>query len=141
MNQEELKTKIHKVMENHKIGTLATVKDGKPHSRYMTFHHDDEFTFFTATSKKTHKVEEIDENPNVHILLGYEGEGYGDRYLEVEGQAKIRDDQEIRDWIWKDHMKNWLGSKDNPDFIVLEIMPESIRLMNEGEDTPETLEL
>ncbi|TGB01896.1 pyridoxamine 5'-phosphate oxidase family protein [Halobacillus salinus] len=141
MNQEELKAKIHEVMENHKVGTLATVKGGKPHSRYMTFHHDDEFTFFTATSSKTHKTDEIEQNPHVHVLLGYEGEGYGDTYLEVEGQAKIRDDQEIKDWIWRDHMKNWLGSKDNPEFVVLEIMPEAIRLMNAGEETPELLEL
>ncbi|MBA2176724.1 pyridoxamine 5'-phosphate oxidase family protein [Halobacillus locisalis] len=141
MNQEELKAKIHEVMENHKVGTLATVKDGKPHTRYMTFSNNDAFTFFTPTNRETHKAEEIEENPNVHILLGYEGEGYGDGYLEIEGQAKIRDDQDIKDWLWNDRMKRWFDSKDDPEYIVLEIMPEAIRLMNEGEDTPEILEL
>ncbi|GGF33671.1 general stress protein 26 [Halobacillus andaensis] len=141
MDQQELKKKIYNIMDQHKIGTLATVKQGKPHSRYMTFSNDDEFTFYTPTNKETHKAEEIEENPNVHILIGYEGEGFGDAYLEVEGQAKIRDDQKIKDWLWSEEMERWFTSKGDPDYIVLEIYPESIRLMNAGEKTPEILEL
>ncbi|WP_226585333.1 pyridoxamine 5'-phosphate oxidase family protein [Halobacillus litoralis] len=141
MNQEELKKQIYKVMDQHKVGTLATVKDNKPHTRYMTFSNDEEFTFYTPTNRETHKAEEIESNPHVHVLLGYEGEGYGDTYLEVQGQAKIRDDQEIKDWLWNDHMDRWFKGKDDPEYIVLEIMPENIRLMNEGEETPETLDL
>ncbi|MBH0231622.1 pyridoxamine 5'-phosphate oxidase family protein [Halobacillus yeomjeoni] len=141
MNQNQLKEEIQKVMKHHKVGTLATVKGGKPHSRYMTFSNDENFTFFTPTNRETHKADEIEANPNVHILLGYEGEGYGDTYLEVEGQAKIREDQEIKDWLWNDHMDRWFDGKDDPEYVVLEILPESIRLMNEGANTPETLEL
>ncbi|MCP3029298.1 pyridoxamine 5'-phosphate oxidase family protein [Halobacillus sp. A5] len=141
MDQQELKKKIYNIMDRHKIGTLATVKNGKPHTRYMTFSNDDEFTFYTPTHKETHKAEEIEENPNVHILIGYEGEGLGDSYLEVEGQAKIREDQKIKDWLWSEQMERWFTSKGDPDYIVLEIYPESIRLMNAGDNTPETLEL
>lgn len=141
LNQEELKQQIHQLMDNHKVGTLATVKDSKPHTRYMTFFNDENFTFFTPTSKETHKAEEIEGNPHVHILLGYEGEGYGDTYLEVQGQAKIRSDQEIKEWIWNDEMTRWFDGKDDPEFVVLEILPETIRYMNKGSHTPETLEL
>ncbi|ARI78900.1 pyridoxamine 5'-phosphate oxidase family protein [Halobacillus mangrovi] len=141
MNQEELRKKIYHIMDQHKVGTLATVKGNKPHTRYMTFSNDDEFTFYTPTNKETHKAEEIDENPHVHILIGYEGEGYGDSYLEVEGQAKIRDDQKIKDWLWTEQMERWFSGKGDPEYIVLEIYPESIRLMNADADTPETLEL
>lgn len=141
MNQEQLKKEIHKVMEQHQVGTLATVKGQKPHTRYMTFSNDEEFTFYTPTNRETHKAEEIDANPNVHILIGYEGEGYGDTYLEVEGQAKIREDKQIKDWIWNDHMKRWFNGKEDPELVVLEILPEAIRLMNADSETPETLEL
>ncbi|MFD2923264.1 pyridoxamine 5'-phosphate oxidase family protein [Halobacillus naozhouensis] len=141
MNQQALKEKIFDIMEHHQVGTLATVKDGKPYSRFMTFSNDDEFTFFTPTNKETHKAEEIESNPNVYILIGYEGEGNGDAYLEVEGQAKIRDDQDIKDRLWNDRMKRWFSGKDDPEYIVLEIYPESIQLMNTGTDTPEKLEL
>ncbi|WP_173917808.1 pyridoxamine 5'-phosphate oxidase family protein [Halobacillus sp. Marseille-Q1614] len=141
MNQEELKKKIYNIMDQHKIGTLASVKQGKPHSRYMTFANDDEFTFYTPTHRETHKTDEIEENPNVHILIGYEGEGYGDTYLEVEGQAKIREDQKVKDWLWTEQMEHWFNGKEDPDYIVLEIYPESIRLMNAGDKTPQTLEM
>ncbi|RWZ52317.1 general stress protein [Halobacillus fulvus] len=141
MNQEELKTQIHGILQDHKVGTLASVKNSKPHSRFMTFWNDDNFTFYTPTNRETHKAEEIDENPHVHILIGYEGEGYGDSYLEVAGQAKIRDDQEMKDQLWSERMERWFDGKDDPEYIVLQIFPESIRLMNKGSETPETLEL
>lgn len=141
LTQDELKSQIKQIMEQHKIGTLATVKNDKPHTRYMTFWNDEQFTFYTPTNSDTHKADEIEANPNVHILIGYEGEGYGDTYLEVEGQAKIREDQEIKEELWSERMNRWFDGKDDPNYIVLEIMPESIRLMNEGEDTPATLDL
>ncbi|UOQ91738.1 pyridoxamine 5'-phosphate oxidase family protein [Halobacillus shinanisalinarum] len=141
MNQRELKEKIFDIMKQHRVGTLATVKNGKPHSRFMTFSNDDEFTFYTPTNKETHKTEEIESNPNVHILIGYEGEGFGDVYLEVEGQAKIRDDQKMKDSLWNNHMERWFSGKDDPEYIVLEIYPENIRLMNSDTDTPERLDL
>ncbi|SFL80438.1 Pyridoxamine 5'-phosphate oxidase [Salibacterium qingdaonense] len=68
MEQNELKNKILHIIDEYKTGVLATVEKGRPHSRYMTFYHDD-ITLYTPTSKDTHKAEEIEENPHVHILL------------------------------------------------------------------------
>ena len=59
MAQEELKQQALKIMEDSMIGTLATIKENKPHSRYMTFFND-EFTLYTATSKQTQKVDELE---------------------------------------------------------------------------------
>lgn len=69
MDQQQLKEKIIEVIDANKVGTLATVKGSRPHSRYMTFFNDN-LTLYTPTNKETHKAEEVDENPNVHILLG-----------------------------------------------------------------------
>jgi len=139
MNQTELKQKVLDVLENNKIGTLSTVKNNKPHSRYMTFYNEG-LVLHTPTSNDTHKAEEIDENAFVHILLGYDGEGYGDQYLEIEGTAVIRDSDEIKHKLWNDRFSNWFEGPDDPKYIVLEIEPTSIRLMNAGEE-PKTLEL
>ncbi|WP_026692282.1 pyridoxamine 5'-phosphate oxidase family protein [Peribacillus kribbensis] len=140
MSQEELKSTVIEILENNKVGTLATVKNDKPHSRYMTFFNEN-LKLYTATDKDTHKAEEIEKNPYVHILLGYQGDGYGDSYVEVEGKAYIREDQEIKDKLWNDHMKPWFKGKDDPDYIVLEITPSAVRLMNAKENSPQTLEL
>ncbi|MFC7372818.1 pyridoxamine 5'-phosphate oxidase family protein [Fictibacillus iocasae] len=141
MDKQELKQNILNVLDESRTGTLATVKGNKPHSRYMTFFHE-ELTMYSPTSSETHKAEEIEENPNVHILLGYDGDGYGDSYIEAEGTAVIRDDQEIKNKIWNEHMENWFDGKDDPKYVVLEIKPSTIRLMNKkGTDDVQELKL
>ncbi|WP_270182746.1 pyridoxamine 5'-phosphate oxidase family protein [Alkalihalobacillus sp. CinArs1] len=140
MTQTELKDKVLEILESHHVGTLSTIKDNKPHSRFMTFFNDD-LTLMTPTSKETHKVEDIEENHNVHVLLGYDGEGWHDRYVEIQGTVKIDDSKETKEKIWGDTLKRWFDSPEDPNYIVLRITPETIRLMNEGENTPETLEL
>lgn len=140
MDQQQLKNKVLDILDHHKIGSLATVESGKPHSRYMTFFHDG-LTLYTPTSDETHKAEEIDNNPNVHVLLGYNGEGLGDAYLEITGTAKLNHSKDLKDKIWNEKLERWFDGKDDPNLTVLEIEPSEIRLMNEGESTPVTLDL
>ncbi|MCY8010045.1 pyridoxamine 5'-phosphate oxidase family protein [Bacillus haynesii] len=140
MDQQQLKNKVLDILDHHKIGSLATVESGKPHSRYMTFFHDG-LTLYTPTSDETHKAEEIDNNPNVHVLLGYNGEGLGDAYLEITGTAKLNHSKDLKDKIWDERLERWFDGKEDPNLTVLEIEPSEIRLMNEGESTPVTLDL
>ncbi|WP_064094361.1 pyridoxamine 5'-phosphate oxidase family protein [Rossellomorea aquimaris] len=140
MSTAEIKQQILGVLEESKVGTLATVKNNKPHSRYMTYYHDD-LTLYTPTSKDTHKTDEIDDNPNVHILLGYEGRGYGDTFVEIEGKASIEDSSEYKEKLWNEHLKKWFEGPNDPNYIVLKIEPTLIRLMNDDEGSPHTLEL
>ncbi|MBU8741016.1 pyridoxamine 5'-phosphate oxidase family protein [Bacillus licheniformis] len=140
MEQQQLKNKVLDILDHHKIGSLATVESGKPHSRYMTFFHDG-LTLYTPTSDETHKAEEIDNNPNVHVLLGYNGEGLGDAYLEITGTAKLNHSKDLKDKIWDERLEQWFDGKDDPNLTVLEIEPSEIRLMNEGESTPVTLDM
>ncbi|TLS35730.1 pyridoxamine 5'-phosphate oxidase family protein [Pseudalkalibacillus caeni] len=140
MNQSELKEQVLKVIDNHQVGTLSTVREGKPYSRFMTFFNDD-LTLYTATSEKTHKVNDIKKNDDVHILLGYEGQGWGDTYLEIEAKANIGDSKEIKEKVWNEELSKWFEGPEDPRLIILELKPTAIRLMNEGEDTPQTLEL
>ncbi|MBM7649817.1 general stress protein 26 [Bacillus ectoiniformans] len=141
MNQEQLRKEVLDVMENNKVGTLATIKQNKPHTRYMTFFND-EFKMYTPTGKDTYKVDEIEANPNVHILLGYNGDGLGDSYIEVEGKAAINDSDSMKEKLWNDELSKWFESPNDPNYVVLEISPTTIRYMNEGnEHTPSVLEL
>ncbi|MFN2746689.1 MULTISPECIES: pyridoxamine 5'-phosphate oxidase family protein [unclassified Bacillus (in: firmicutes)] len=140
MDQQQIKQKVLDILDHHKIGTLATVEQGKPNSRYMTFFHDG-MTLYTPTSDETHKAEEIDNNPNVHVLLGYDGEGFGDAYLEIKGTAELNHSKELKDQIWDERLERWFDGKDDPNLTVLEIHPSEIRLMNGGESTPVTLDL
>lgn len=140
MGQPEVKAAIENILDNSSVGTMATVKQNKPHSRYMTFFHDS-LNLYTATSKDTHKAEEIEENPNTHILLGYEGEGFGDEYVEYEGKVQITDSPELKKKLWNPYLKNWFDGLNDPDYIILEIKPIRISLMNKTGIEPKILEL
>ncbi|APT48495.1 pyridoxamine 5'-phosphate oxidase family protein [Bacillus safensis] len=140
MSQEELKQKVLNLLDEQKVGTLATVEQNQPHTRYMTFFHEG-LTLYTPTSKETHKAEEIEKNPNVHILIGYSGEGFGDTYAEIAGTATLTDDPELIDRLWSDEMEKWFKGKDDPNLVILKIDPTSIRYMNEGSRTPAELSL
>ncbi|HZG71327.1 MAG TPA: pyridoxamine 5'-phosphate oxidase family protein [Chondromyces sp.] len=140
MNNEELKDQILKVLDESRVGTMATVTNGKPHSRYMTYFHEG-LNLFTATHKETHKVEEIEKNPNVHILLGYEGEGFGDDYLEIEGTISVNDSKEMKEKLWNPYLEKWFDGPNDPNYSVLEIKPTTFRLMNSDYPSPQTLEL
>ncbi|APJ09855.1 pyridoxamine 5'-phosphate oxidase family protein [Bacillus safensis] len=140
MSQEELKQKVLNLLDEQKVGTLATVEQDKPHTRYMTFFHEG-LTLYTPTSKETHKADEIEKNPNVHILIGYSGEGFGDTYAEIAGTATLTDDRELIDRLWSDEMEKWFKGKEDPNLVILKIEPTSIRYMNEGSRTPAELSL
>ncbi|AOV08735.1 pyridoxamine 5'-phosphate oxidase family protein [Sporosarcina ureilytica] len=129
-----------KILKESYVGTMATVYGNKPHTRYMTFFND-EFTLYTATSKKTEKVDELEVNPHTHILIGYEGEGMGDEYLEIEGTVSISDDDSMKEKVWNKHMKDWFSGPDDPDLVILKISPDSMRLMNKKGEEPKEITL
>ncbi|MFF2457224.1 pyridoxamine 5'-phosphate oxidase family protein [Peribacillus simplex] len=140
MSQNQIKEKVLNIIRDHKIGVLSTVENNKPHSRYMTFFND-ELTLYTPTSGKTEKTDEIEKNPNVHILIGYDNEGLGDSYLEISGTSKINDSQELKDKLWNDSFEDWFEGPKDPNYLILQIKPESIRLMNNNGEPPQELSL
>ncbi|MFE4813169.1 pyridoxamine 5'-phosphate oxidase family protein [Peribacillus simplex] len=140
MSQNQLKEKVLNIIRDHKIGVLSTVENNKPHSRYMTFFND-ELTLYTPTSGKTEKIDEIEKNPNVHILIGYDNEGLGDSYLEISGTSKINDSQELKDKLWNESFEDWFEGPKDPNYLILQIKPESIRLMNNNGEPPQELSL
>jgi len=129
-----------RILEKNMVGTMATVQQNKPHSRYMTFFND-EFILYTVTSKKTHKVEEAAKNPYTHILLGYDGKGFGDSFLEIEGVIEVSDDEGMKEKVWNKALKGWFEGPDDPELIVLKITPTQIRVMNSKGKDPQIVEL
>lgn len=140
MNQSEAKTQLENVLEKDKVGVLATVQKGKPHARYMTFFHE-EMILYTVTNKHTHKMEDMEENANVHILLGYGGDGYGDEYVEVEGKVSMKESKALKEKLWTESMNNYFDGPEDPEYIVLEIKPMRIRFMNQKGKPTQTVEI
>ena len=140
MSQENIRNIIEKILSESHTGTLATIKNNKPHSRYMTFFHKGTI-LYTPTDKNADKMEEINANPHTHILIGYEGEGFGDEYIEYQGKAILNDTEEMKKELWNDDMKLYFDGPEDPDYTLLEIHPTAIRLMNKKGEPPRELEL
>jgi general stress protein 26 len=137
MSQQDLKKQVIQIISDHKIGVLSSVENNKPHSRYMTFFHED-LTLFTPTQRDTEKIEEIKNNPYVSVLLGYEEKGQSDAYVEVLGTTKINDSEDLKKKYWDDSYNQWFQGPEDPNYVFLQIQPETVRLLNlHGEKTQE----
>lgn len=133
-------SKIVELFDNHKVGTLATIQDNKPYSRFMMFFHED-LTLYTATNKETHKVDDLGQNPNVHILLGVQDAGFSGAYCEIEATATIEDSKDKKEKYWNDKLSKWLGGPDDPNYVLLQLKPQKIRYFADSGSKAEVLEL
>ncbi|MCO4329257.1 pyridoxamine 5'-phosphate oxidase family protein [Staphylococcus hyicus] len=124
--KQEVIQKINDVIAHSRIGVLATSYQDQPNSRYMIFYNNG-LDLYTKTSKKTPKVQEMKHNPKVHVLLGYE-ENQTQPYVEIEGVIEFVTDQNQIDWLWKEQDKTFFDSKDDPNFVVLRVIPNTITL-------------
>jgi general stress protein 26 len=140
MIQQDLKSQVMKIISDHKIGVLSTVENNKPHSRYMTFYHED-LTLFTPTQMDTEKTEEIKKNPYVSVLLGYEEKGQSDAYVEVLGSSSINDSQDLKKKYWDEAFNQWFQGPEDPNYVFLQIQPETVRLLNLNGEKPQELNL
>ena len=128
-----------KILKESYVGTMATIQENKPHTRYMTFFND-EFILYTVTSKQTEKVDELEANPHTHILIGYEGEGFGDDFLEIQGTVTISSDETMKEKVWNKMLKPWFSGPEDPNLVVLKVTPDTIRLMNKKGEEPQVIE-
>lgn len=132
-----VREEILEVLNREKVGTMATVQNGKPHSRYMTFQHED-FVLYTVTNKHSEKVEELKKNPYTHILYGYENKGFGDTFVEIEGKVTAFEDEGIKNKLAEFFTGIFMGNKD--EMLTLKIEPIRMRLMNKNGEPPKELE-
>ncbi|EOG8992243.1 pyridoxamine 5'-phosphate oxidase family protein [Staphylococcus pseudintermedius] len=131
MMKQQAIEKINQVIEQSRIGVLSTADNNKPNSRYMIFYNDD-LDLYTKTSRSTRKFEELTQNPDAHVLLGYE-EGSGQPYVEIEGRVDIITNSKEIDWLWQEQDHTFFDSKNDPDLVVLRIIPSHITLLNSDE--------
>ncbi|WP_342387774.1 pyridoxamine 5'-phosphate oxidase family protein [Salinicoccus bachuensis] len=142
MNREEFKDTLKEILDNNNIGTMATIRDNKPMSRYMYFYNDG-LTLYTYTRKDTYKIDDLEENPYAHILLGYEErEGKGERYVEILGKASLP--EEVTPDV--DEMLAKVGNlyqklKGEDDLQAIKIDIETARIMNDDDKEPDTVQL
>ncbi|USK61671.1 pyridoxamine 5'-phosphate oxidase family protein [Peribacillus asahii] len=140
MSQQDLKKEVVEILSNHRTGVLSSVENNKPHSRYMTFYNED-LTLFTPTQADTEKIEEIEKNPAVSVLLGYEDKGQSDTYVEIAGTSTINNSEQLKKQFWDESFNKWFDGPEDPNYVFLQIQPETVRILNNQGEPPQELHL
>jgi general stress protein 26 len=140
MGNQDIKEMVLKVISNHRTGILSTVENNKPHSRYMTFNND-HLILYTPTKRDTEKIGEIEKNPSVSVLLGFEEKGQSDSYVEITGKAVVNDSADVKKQYWDDSFEKWFDGPEDPNYVFLEIKPETVRILNLTGEPPQELNL
>lgn len=133
-----LKDQALEILEKHHIGVMATVNNGKPDSRYMTFTHD-EFTLYTVTPEEAGKLDELRKNPHTHILYGYENEELGQTFLEIEGTVLEAKADDMKERVLAKLNEQY--KTDATSMVLLKIETIRMRFMNKSGDNQQEIDI
>jgi len=86
-------------------------------------------------------LDEIKNNPAVSVLLGYEEKGLSDSYIEIKGNSTINQSQNLKNKYWDESFNKWFEGPEDPNYVYLEINPETIRILNMQGEPPQELNL
>lgn len=137
MEQSKAIERIEGILNESKIGVLSTAKDNVPNARYMWFYNDG-LTLYTKTNDQSPKYDELGENPQAHVLLGF-NDTDNNAFVEINGNVERINDQQTIDWLWEKQDKSFFDSKENPHLKVLKITPDAIKIMNDDYEPVEVI--
>lgn len=131
VDPERLHELAHAVIREAKFPMLATVDpEGQPRVRPVSpVRVDADFTVFVANLAVYQKTREIAANPRVE--LAYLSPGHDQ--VRITGMATVETDPETLSAIWEKNplLRQYLGSPDNPQFVLYRIDPSQVRFMRE----------
>ncbi len=121
----------HETIRAAKFPMLATIEAGRlPRVRpFSPVQVDEDFTIYVANLASYQKTAEIAANPAVELAyLSPEHD-----QVRVTGKAEIVSEEGVISAIWEKNplLKQYLGSPDNPEFILYRIQPNQVRFMRE----------
>lgn len=127
---KKLKQKILDVIKKYPVGSVATIRSGKPWVRYMEMKPKDDLTLYSATFASSRKVAQIKKDKNVHVTFGANPKKYALPYVQIAGTAEIVKDRETKQWCWNKFLKQFFDGPEDPDYVVFKITPKLIEYMS-----------
>lgn len=130
-----------KIIEKDNIGVMATISsDNKPHARYMTFYNEG-FMLYTITDKRTSKVEDVESHPHAFVLLGYEEGLFNKKFVEIEADVTLSEDNSLIEHLWNSAMNVIFDGKDDPNMMILKLTPKKVTLRGTKNAEVESVDL
>ena len=133
----ELRDQIYEILSKPQLAGLATVtQEGTPWVRYVMTVAAEDLTIHFATFIGARKVEQIKANPEVHLTCGVTNPMEMVPYLQIQGRAGLRTDEEIRHAFWSDMLAPIFEGPDDPKYGVVEVTPYRIEYCTPGSYEP-----
>ncbi len=131
VDPDHLHELAHTVIREAKFPMLATVDpEGQAHVRPVSpVRVDDDFTIYVANLAVYQKTREIAANPKVE--LAYLSPDHDQ--VRITGVATIETDPRAIAAIWEKNplLRQYLGTPENPQFVLYRIDPTQVRFMRE----------
>ena len=125
----DLKRQIYDLIKRPHLTSLATItEDGKPWVRYMSAVGGENFTIRMSTFVSSRKVQQIKNDPEVHLTCGCSGLDDSNSYLQIQGLAELSTSENERRAFWNDNLKAYFESPDNPAYGIIIVRPYRIEL-------------
>jgi len=137
MDNEILKNKIIAVLKRSVLASVATVKDGKPRVRYMVVLQGNGLTLWTTTFVQSRKIQEIQKNNNIDLIIGGDEKNFQAPYLNVRATAEVFTDIQTKKQYWDEMLKSYYSGPEDPSLAIIVISPQVIEYMGGDSMTPE----
>jgi general stress protein 26 len=117
------------VVEADRFPYLATIDGDQPRLRPVSPVRTEGFTVYVGNLRSYHKTVEIAANPKVELC--YMDDGHNQ--VRITGVAEIVTERQLLEEVWNANplLRQYLGSIDNPEFILYRIRPKRVRYMRE----------
>lgn len=117
------------VIRGDRFPYLATIDGHQPRVRPVSPVKTERFTVYVANLRGYHKTVEIEANPRVELCYL---DDHHDQ-VRITGVAEGVTDHAVLQEIWDTNplLRQYLGSIDNPEFILYRIRPNRVRYMKE----------
>ncbi|MBL8239306.1 MAG: pyridoxamine 5'-phosphate oxidase family protein [Bryobacterales bacterium] len=125
----DLKDTALETMRQAKFPVLATDDHGQPRARPVSPVRTEGFTVYIASLRSSNKTAELEANERAELC--YLSDGHDQ--VRITGPAQLVTDAAKRQEIWDANplLRAYLGTIDNPEFLLYAVLPERVRFMRE----------
>ena len=126
---EDVRELALNTMRQAKFPMLASMDGDQPRVRPVSPVKTAEFTAYVASLRSSHKTGEINDNAKVELC--YMSEQHDQ--VRITGLAEEVVERDVIQEVWNTNplLRSYLGSIDNPDFMLYRIVPIHVRFMRE----------
>lgn len=122
------KEKVLKIIAEAPVAFMATVDGSCPRVRPMAIQVVWDKKLYVSTFRDSRKMEQISQNPNTEIVWVDKEM----RHVRIAGRVGVCGDKKLREKFFASNpiLKNYFSGMGDPNYILLEIIPQKVEWMD-----------